>query len=146
MCFKGNLNQKLYLDKTTRQTNNPSAIHQAIAYYDTTEPNLKLDQSTQANDREIRQETRNNYTAPPPPVINKLQINQNQLPPATQIPHNIYINSDAFINYTKLDIPANIAYILSMGPKFAAPLNATNDHKMYQIIEERVIELYEAHV
>lgn len=83
----------------------------------------EIDHSTQVNEREIDE------------IYNTLEIAHNQsqieipklienptFTSTTPKPQEIFFNQKSFINYSNLDIPENIAILLSFGPKFSIPI------------------------
>lgn len=82
-----------------------------------------LDQSTQVNGEEIDDmiTTCDMVQWQELTEIPMLVENHNLIT-STIKPKDVYFNQKAFFNYTKYSIPEDIGVILSMGPKFAAPV------------------------
>lgn len=116
------------------------------------------EQSTQVNPTDFNEETTAQLTEneeelrdiihpelEPLPIIGQLEHNPQMTNPTIDFPNNTHFNLKTFINYTDTNTPTNVAYILGMGPKFAAPLNAENDRKLYEKIETITMDLYKKH-
>lgn len=58
-------------------------------------------------------------------------------------PQKVKFNKKAFMNYTKISIPEDVAIILSMGPKFAVPVHYKP--KDFQELKDAALELNDAY-
>lgn len=152
------LNRKLDVPAKNRLNQEPNNL------FENADIELTADQSTQVNTGEIEKEYRDietntqlqigeeelrDLTHPelePLPILKQLNNIPNITNPTMKFPDNTLFNERTFINYTDHMIPKNIAYMLGMGPKFAAPLNAENDTKLFEKIETITLELHKAHV
>lgn len=137
---KHNMESKMNLPGKYRHLTEPKEIMTHMDFTQTVE------QSTQTNDTEPVNNTQTNATTIEPRIIiEPLLINNEILPTTIDFPPNTLFNTATFINYTQIPIPANIAYILGLGPKAAIPLNADTDEELYQKIERTTLDLYEEH-
>lgn len=84
-----------------------------------------IDQTTQVSGSVIDEELRAKATEHWQPLTNiPEQIENHAIIPSIK-PYGVNFNQRAFINYTKYPVPEEVAIILSMGPKFAAPVYHT---------------------
>lgn len=85
--------------------------------------NVTYDQKIQATEADIDLCMARFAPPPPPPpvlaIVPPLVLNPKPLIAMTNKPNNIFVNKEAFANYSDTSIPENIAILLSMGPKFS---------------------------
>lgn len=154
---KCDLNAKLGIPKGLRTNMEPSELMKHM------DINPTYEQGTQVNESNIQKEMNNllkdqqlslNETIltavahpelEPLPILNNLTINPTITEPTVEFPNHTFFNARTFINYTNIDIPVNIAYMLGMGPKFAAPLHANEDENLFKKIEDIIMDLYKEH-